>query len=359
MILTMNVRNTSRNLTMNVRDTSRKRAVPAPAALHVAIGALLVSAGCGPFVPNNVGASADRPRTVVEKRDGATLAVEEGFDHALWLEFDRVREPGRSGGYLSHPAGRRAALVIVLPGASTYQYDGPLGIATYAHQQLAAPLRAEGYTTWSLVRRECSSAYGQEDLADVLEALDWLERDGRAWLGVERVYIYGYSTGGTLATLANRQRDFTAAVSIGGLTEPDGLIARRDLYELISRQSPENTGFCHMLTTLREYGPAGSPGWDALDTVEHLDELRNPELFVQGGQDFIYSPDNLLDLRARYEAALAAAADPEGDADPAAGAEPPRLEFLYVPNLNHFDPPRNARVRERVAEFLSRFEPAP
>ncbi|MCZ6766274.1 MAG: alpha/beta fold hydrolase [bacterium] len=302
---------------------------------------MCLCAGC--VIPINV--EVDSPlRTITEEKLGARFSVEEGLEDAIWLEIERVDEPGYVGGYLS-TNDHRGALIILLAGASTFSPGGPEENARDFHLELGTVMRERDYRTWSLALRECGTAYGQGDLRDAEEALDWLERNGKTLLGVQRVYVIGYSSGATVATLLNRTRDVDALVSIAGLTEPDQLEANWALYSLLRSLFPLNEGLCQPGSTLDFYGSPGSPLWDELDTVNRVEELRNPELLVHGTQDVIFFVENTIHLQERFEERVAA------------GAHLAPLEFMILPGANHFGPPFRTDVHDRIFQFLGSFEP--
>ncbi|UCG32208.1 MAG: hypothetical protein JSU68_11135, partial [Phycisphaerales bacterium] len=259
--------------------------------------------GCGvvPIINIDAGLAA----LVVYQEDGrARLAVQDGVEDGVWLEVDRVGEPGAVGGYLSQNANERDALVILLHGASTYDPEGTYGKARDFHQEYAPDLWPFGYLTWSLAVRECGTAYGQGDLADALEAIDWLDAEGKALLGVERVFVIGYSTGATVSTLVARHRQVDGVVSMGGLAEPDQLEELWSLYDWLRTLFPQNTAMCQLGSTLDYYGPPGSPAWAALDTVAHVDELKSPALVVHAALDQVFFVDNTMHLQEQCEARL-------------------------------------------------------
>jgi alpha/beta superfamily hydrolase len=200
--------------------------------------------------------------------------------------------------------------------------------------------------TWSLAMRECGTAYGQGDLVDAAEAIDWLNRSGKTILGVNRIYVAGYSRGASVATLLNRERRVTAVVSIGGLAEPNQLEQNWFLYRLAGSLYPRNTGLCQLFSTLDFYGPPGAAAWEALDTVANVSELISPMLLIHGTNDQIYSVDNTRDLQAAYEAALAG------------GAMLPEVQFRYVDGADHFTVTDLPEVTDWILDFLNQFEPA-
>src|SRR5262245_37747648 len=166
--------------------------------------ALPLCPGCLPPLPENAKPSDPPQRNILKEVPDGRMETEAGVSGAVWLEVNR---PGGNtiGGYLSQNDSPLKAVVIILHGASTFSPDGEIGSALIFHESLGAALQARGYLTWALAYPECGTAYGQDDLQSVIDAIDWLDRAGRSTLGLQRVYLAGYSTGGTLTILANRQ----------------------------------------------------------------------------------------------------------------------------------------------------------
>lgn len=310
--------------------------------------AVVPLAGCVSWLlPSNIGGPlllADGGATQ-RATDRAELRLVAGETDVYWLEFARAREAGRVGGFASSPDSHNGALVVVLPGASTLQQGGKLSIGRQYHDDFGARLRDAGFMTWSVVLRECPTPYGGDDLADALEALDWIDREGRAWLGVERVYLFGYSTGATLANQINLQRDVRALVSLSGLSSPDQFETLGGLWGAIADLFPENLGFCQIRVTLETYGPPGSDAWSALEFVERLEEARNPTLMLHGTTDFVFLTENTRRAQARYDALRAA------------GVWLPRFEFVYLPGRGHVGVSEDPEVLERVVAWFRQFEP--
>ncbi len=299
-------------------------------------------AGCLPPLPEN--AKSDAPqRTILQQTGDTMLASEPGLDDALWLEISRIREPGTVGGYLSQNDPTQKALVVLLHSASTLIPYGSVGATRLIHSEFGPAFRDRGYLTWSLNYRECGTAYGQDDLADALEAIDWLDRQGKATLGVDRVFLVGYSAGATVATLTNRQRKVDGIVSISGLSQPDSVESEWFLYYLLGKIYPLNTGVCEVSTTVEAYGQPGSPGWDVLNTVDHIDELLSPMLWIHGTKDSIFNVSNARNLETRYEQRLAE------------GAAMPVLEFFYVEGVGHFLNLDDPDIQQPIFDFLQRF----
>jgi dienelactone hydrolase len=305
---------------------------------------LAPSVGCLPALPDNTKATDVPLRTIVREADGATFSQEDGVSDALWLEIARSQEPGSVGGYLSQNDASADALIILLHGASTFSATGGVGAALLFHQMFGPPYRDQGYLTLSLVYRECGTAYGQGDVADVLEVLDWLNRGGKVALGVDRVYIIGYSTGGTITDNVCRQRSVAAAACISGLSEPRQLTDFRALYQTLAALYPDNEGFCQLGTTLLTYGPPGSSGWDTLNTVGHVQDIQNPMIFFHGNDDIIYNVDNTLHLQNAYESRLAD------------GVLMPEMQFVILDGVDHFMIEDNPDVTQGILDFFARYQ---
>jgi alpha/beta superfamily hydrolase len=308
---------------------------------------LILGAGCQWILPVNIDNKTTAYREPIDKTDGAVFYWEQNLEDGLWLEIQRINEPGVVGGYLSNNKNHTGALIIILPGASTFFNGGAEEKARTYHRKLAAYHQA-GYLTWSLVVRECGTAYGLGDLHDLTEALNWLKRSGKRTLGIERIYFVGYSSGATLATMVNRRIKVDALVAIAGITQPNQFEAMWNTYYAISQLFPQNTGICQLMSTLEYYGPPGSPKWDNLDSVKHLDRFLAPMLFVHSTDDFVFYTENTLALQKRYQEQTAA------------GQMLPEMEFIYLPGASHFVTPITPEISNRILEFLNRFEnPAP
>lgn len=307
---------------------------------------IILGAGCiAPPLPTNLDAAAP-DRSLLREAPQAVVRQEEGVLDAAWLEI--TRDDGRPvGGYISLQKSPRGALVLLIDGASTFQEAGSDAQALTFHRDFGADLRAFGFRTWSLSVQECGAAYGQDDVRDLVAALDWLDDVGRAALSAERVYVVGYSTGATVTQIASRQRTVTAAVSLAGLSRPDQLEEFYDVYRWVSDLYPRNAGLCKLGDTLDFYGPPGAMAWEALNTAGHVEEFRHPMLFVHGMRDIIYFPDNTLAVETAYLAARSA------------GVEMPKLTFNYLAEGEHYTVRSDPAVRLSVIRWLETFEPDP
>ena len=310
-------------------------------------GLLPFSFACIPVLPPNTEAEPAFARSAVLQDLRLTYHTEAGLLDGHWVDLVRSDGSGTIGGYLSTASHTRDALVILLHGASTGHQEGAVGSAREFHEQAGKVMRSMGFRTFAPAVQECGTAYGEGDLTDIVEIIDWLDAGGRETLRVNRVYILGYSVGATLATLTNRERMVTGVVSLAGLASPEFLEAQWPLLNLIGNLYPLNEGMCQLRTTLRTYGQPGNPAWDVLDSVAAMDELQSPMLLVHGLRDGILPVDSVLALEQRYLERVAE------------GAILPQLDFMFIPNGDHGTVMTSDAVVERIVDFFNRFEPAP
>jgi len=307
------------------------------------VATLVGLAGCEaglPFLPANLSLQVPIERTWLRTVGRATFYREEGVDNAEWLEIKRANADDAIGGYLSTDP-HDGTLIVMLDGASTFLPDGEIGGAREWHTIDSKFYQENGYLTYTPATRECGVPYGQEDVDEVVQILDWLDDEGKTLLGVHDVYVYGYSIGAITAAVVNTRRSISGYVGIGGLYEPDQLIEGMWFFRALSQLSPNNEGMCQLQTTLDFYGPAESPLWEQLDIVSRIEEFRSPMLFGHGLGDRIWHVSNTQHLQQRYDELVAA------------GVEMPELEFMYFGG-HHYAPKINPEARQRTLEFLER-----
>lgn len=327
---------------MDVSAAIRRAGRLAAAAICAA-----AAAGCNPaasLLPDNLDLPTPE-RSTLAVIDGAELQQEAGLDDALWLQVAATERTPAVGGYLSLAPSPRGALILALSGASMLDPQGPLGMSRRFMDGFGATFVEKGYRVWSLRVRECGAAYGQEDADDAAAAIAWLERSGKAQLGVERVYVFGYSGGASVATMLGRRTDVTAVVSIAGFTSPEQIYVNRLLYGLIAELWPENSGACQLGDSVDVYGRPGDGAWNEFNSIKGVSEFRSPTLFIHGLADFIIPPTSLMQLEAAYKRQVAA------------GAPLPPLTFWYLPGADHFTAWWDRGVRVRLLEWIEQFEP--
>jgi pimeloyl-ACP methyl ester carboxylesterase len=301
-----------------------------------------MAAGCLPPLPENGKAIEPPRRQILMETPDSRMAAEDGVENGVWLEV--FMGDGRSvGGYLSQNESPRRALVILLHGASTFAVQGSLGSTRDTHLKSAPMYWEEGFLTWSLMVRECGSPYGQGDLEDLITAIDWLDAVGRDTLDVDKVYVLGYSVGGTQALLLNRFRHVDGIIEVSGLVTPENIQRDYLLFYLAGAVYPLNLGVCQMFDTVQYYGLPGSPAWVYLDTVAHIEALRNPMLAIHGVEDRLFAATAAQALQARYEELLAE------------GVPLQPIEFVFLPGVGHFPDFSSGPVKEAILGFLDRY----
>lgn len=313
---------------------------------------IAVAINCGggcisTLLPANIGLDLVPEDVPAGKTFEPVPVLAEGVADVYWLEIERRHGPGTVGGFISAPEDHDGGLVLLLDGAGTFLSGGELGSALAHYRAYGADFRVAGFMTWSLVLPECATPYGEDDLADALEVVDWLAQGGTDLLGVERVYLVGYSTGATVANLVNVQRDVTAVVSMGGLTRADQFRTHYGLYDFLVRLFPHNVGFCQLAASLDAYGAPDATAQEQINVVDRVAEMRNPTLFIHGTADIIYFIENTEILETRYRELQAA------------GVEGlPDVHFAYIPGGNHFEYRDDPAIRALVIDYLLQFEPA-
>ena len=305
-----------------------------------------MATGCVNLPLDNVDGTPSVQRELIRQEQGASFYSESDLTDGVWLEFEDPNGTSQTiGGYLGQPENGRKSLILALDGASTFDPSGGTYNARDFHETFCTSFRDAGFSTWSLVSTECGTAYGQEDLAELLATIDWLGTVGCELLDIERVYCIGYSTGGTLAILASRQRTLSGAISIGGYTQANQFTDNYFLYQIIAALFPNNVGACQLGATLAFYGPPDSPAWDTLDSVSHINELQNPLLFIHGTADAISEPENAYAMQRRYDTGLAA------------GEDLVPLSFLFIEGGDHFVARHDVGIRQIMIDYLQGFEP--
>lgn len=307
------------------------------------IGLYALLAVCLPgCLPENAGSAPPIARADIEKTGQYLLASELNVEDALWLEILPDGDAPGIGGYLSPDPGTLRSLVVIVPGATTIPENGTIAHALEQERDLGRPFRDAGFRTWTLARSQCGTPYGEDDYRETLAAIDWLQRDGAARLGVERIFLLGYSTGATVAALISCDRELDGVAVVSGLLEPAQIFAARLGMEFLAAVYPRNEGFCQVGSTLRHYGKNGDPSWERLNTVARLNELKSPAIFVHGGDDIIYFSFGFFDLVSRFHQLRDS------------GVELPAVEFLYLPEGDHFETIMSDSSRRAMVDFFAR-----
>ncbi len=313
------------------------------------LAALLASLASYPgcvseLLPANIGNPMAPAGLVIERTDKATLSRVLD-DDVYWLDVERQSDDGGTvGGFISPRHEHDGGLVMFLDGASTFAEGGELEAARLNYHLFSDDICGAGFMMWVPVLPEEDTPFGGEDLNHALELIDWLDAGGKEFLRVERIYVVGYSAGGTIANLINLRRDVTAIVSLASLTHSDQLDEMTPIYRAFESLFPDNTGARYIDATIRSLEPPDSEKRQQMDVVAQVEHLRNPTLFVHGMDDIIFFAENTLALEARYWELLAE------------GVQMPELDFLYMPGEDHFQIGADPYVRAQVVDYLLQFE---
>ena len=156
-----------------------------------------------------------------------------------------------------------------------------------------------GITVVAHAYNEFDSAYGQFDLEDTLDVVEWLNGDGAKELGIDQVFLQGTSRGGVIAY----QAAFHAAPDqLAGVIADRGvsnfllLNEARDLY--LSGAFGEAVRRATQLTlewigVLPEEDPEP---WKALSASFNLDRIAVPMLVMHGDQDQLVPVEQAIDF---------------------------------------------------------------
>jgi pimeloyl-ACP methyl ester carboxylesterase len=312
--------------------------------LRCGIGVAGLLCGCGDlqyYIPaTNCDAPQWPPVELTERSGIAAVGTVPGVSDAQWLQIERQRGPGLIGGYVAPEASPRGSLVLLLGGAGTLHKNARVEAVLSHYRDYGIRFRHAGFRVWAPVLSE-ADPYGTTEVDDVVEILEWLDGPGRVLLGIDRVFVVGYSTGATTAGFANLRAPAAAVVALAPLTEPNQLIRLADLYGYIADLFPCNTGLQQFRHTLDYYGAVG---WGSFDVVTRVGEMRNPALFVTAEDDIVYGPVNVRDLEQAYRAALAS------------GTSMPELTFEYLTGGGHFVYITGEDSFALVRRYLERFE---
>lgn len=310
-------------------------------AFAVGVSLSLATAGC---LPENVGADPAKPRAALLASDSFSLATEIGTDGALWLEISSTHDAPAIGGYVSPEPTPRRSLVVMLPGATTWEEDGVVGHALYFHRGLGPYFENQGFRVWTLARQECGTPYGGEDLAQSLAAIDWLQREGMGVLEVDRVFLLGYSTGGTLAALIGTMRELDGIAVVSAILDPRQIFVLRGGFEFFGAVFPNNENCCQIRDTLRAYGPQSNPAWNRIGIIDRLAEIQSPTLFFHGALDLVHLSFAFVDLRRRHAELVAS------------GANLVPMEFLLLSDGDHFATVLEDSSRASILDYFARLE---
>ncbi len=246
------------------------------------------------------------PRVVLRDAHGqAVRTISDPPDAAL--EYLAIDDPEffevstRDGGVMDamlirpadfDPAKKYPVIVHVYAGPQSPTVRDAFRGANYLWHQMMAQ---HGYAVWmcdnrSSSRRGQAAAWethgdlGKQELADILDGLDWLQRQN-AWVDAERIGIWGWSYGGFMSSYAMTHSDrFKAGVAGAPVTDWRNYDA---IYtERLMKLPNEN-----------------SAGYDASSVVQAAGDLHGKLLLVHGLLDDNVHVSNTLQLAAALQIA--------------------------------------------------------
>ncbi|UCG32257.1 MAG: prolyl oligopeptidase family serine peptidase [Phycisphaerales bacterium] len=239
--------------------------------------------------------------------------------------------------YVKEPVGQsnRKAL-LVAHSSSTDTYEAAL-LAALQWGNVFAPL---GYTIVAHAYNEAESGYGQYDLEDTLDAIDWLNGPGVDELGVDRVYLQGTSRGGIIAYQAAYRcgpDKLAAVLADRGVSNFLLMDVNADAY--IAGAFGSNIQRAVELT-LQWIGvtPDESPEpWMQISAAYNIEHIGVPLLVLHGDRDVMVPFEQALDFQERVRQA--------GRHD---------IEFYLVEGRGHLDLGFEPDFRAVVQDFLER-----
>jgi len=258
-------------------------------------------------------------------------------------------------------AGKRAPVVVIIPGSGPTDRDGnsPLGVTASSYRLLAQGLAARGVTT---VRIDKRGMFGSKaaianpnavTIADyAVDAHAWAKA-ARAATGARCVWLLGHSEGGLVALAAGQDRtDLCGIISVSAAGRRLGTIIREQLVA-----NPANA-------------PLIAPAYAALARLEARQRFNNADLppalqplFGEAIQ--LYMIDALAQDPARLAASLRLPLlIVQGDRDlqvtvtdaKALAAAQPKARLVVLPGVNHVL--KNVATTDRAANIATYADPS-
>ena len=258
-------------------------------------------------------------------------------------------------------AGKRAPVVVILPGSGPTDRDGnnPLGVTAAPYRLLAQGLAQRGITTVRIDKRGLFGSRAAIANPNAVTIADYAA-DAHAWAkaaraatGARCVWLLGHSEGGLVALAAGQDRkDLCGIISISAAGRRLGTIIREQLVA-----NPANA-------------PLIAPAYTALARLEARQRFNNVDIPVAlqplfGEAIQLY----MIDLLAQDPARLAASLRlplliVQGDRDlqvnvadaNALAAAQPKARLVVLPGVNHVL--KNVAATDRAANIATYANPS-
>ena len=201
--------------------------------------------------------------------------------------------------YIKRPAGPNIGKALLVAHISSADSNTA---ARMAAVQWGSFLSDVGITVVAHAYNESDSAYGQFDLEDTLDAIEWLNGEGAEELGIDQVFLQGTSRGGVIAYQAAFRagpHQLAGVIADRGVSNFLLLDEARDLYlsgafgETIRRATQLTLEWIGVL-------PEDDPEpWKALSASYNLDRIAIPMLIMHGDQDRLVPVEQAIDFMNR------------------------------------------------------------
>jgi dipeptidyl aminopeptidase/acylaminoacyl peptidase len=199
----------------------------------------------------------------------------------------------------------------------------------------------DGYTIIAHAYDEADSAYGQYDVEDTLDAIDWLSGDGTVLIPLDGLFLAGTSRGGNIAY----QVAFQVAPD-----KLDGIIADRGVSNFLLPGFPLKAILSGLFgenieraawQTIEWIGalPEDDPeAWKAISAGYNIDRIQVPMLILHGSDDVLVPFAQATDFQER-----------------AAAAGRDDFRFTLIEGRGHLNLDFDPAVDEAIREFLQTY----
>lgn len=205
--------------------------------------------------------------------------------------------------YVKRPTGKPNGAVVLVAHPSS---DDSKQAAWYSVREWGAFLSPLGYTVAAHAYREEDSGYGELDVPDTLDAIDWLRGEGAQKLGLNRVFLAGSSRGGIIAQQVAFQVPpgvLAGIVADRGVTDFVRLNDRRILYlaglfgQTVKAAVQQTIDWLGVL-------PEDDPGpWLAISSINYVADIDTPMLVMHGTGDTVIPFEQAAAFKDAAEAA--------------------------------------------------------